>query len=161
MFEYTSNENVTRYLEWKHHMNINETRSFINKTLHDYEIVENAFLWAIELVSVKKLIGVVRIYDYSPRNRRAEISYILNPAYQGNGYIGEAINSIFDFCFNTVKVSRIQAKCEINNSASEKVMNRIGMIREGILRNYFYMDGQSKDALLYAITDDMYLNNQK
>ena len=158
MYEYTSDKRVTRYLEWQHHTKISQTISFIENVIEEYDTIENAYLWAIELISESKLIGVVRIYDYSPQNKRAEISYIMNPAYQGNGYIGEAIDSIFDYCFNTLKINRIQAKCFSNNTASEKVMKKTGMLHEGIMRKYVYIDGQYEDALLYAITEESYRN---
>ena len=158
MYEYTSDHRVTQYLEWQHHTKISQTRSFIENVIGEYDTAKNAYLWAIELISESKLIGVVRIYDYSPQNKRAEISYIMNPAYQGNGYIGEAIDSIFDYCFNTLKINRIQAKCFSNNTASEKVMKKTGMLHEGIMRKYVYIDGQYEDAVLYAITEESYRN---
>jgi ribosomal-protein-alanine N-acetyltransferase len=159
MFEYTSNPDVTKYLEWNHHKDISLTRSFINKAIANYENDKTSFLWAIELGVESALIGVVRIYDYSHQNRRAEISYILNPRYHGNGYISEAIDMVLRFCFDNLLVGRIQAKCDANNIASEKVMNKAGMLREGIMRNYFFAEGEYKDALLYAITVDDYQKN--
>lgn len=156
MFEYTSDARVTKYLEWSHHIEIDQARYFITKILKEYDNEKHAFLWAIELVSDAKMIGVIRIYDYSPQNKRAEISYILNPAYQGKGYIGEAIGIFLNYCFNNLDITRIQAKCSTDNIASEKVMQKVGMHHEGIMRKYFYIDGLIKDALLYAVTDESY-----
>jgi len=161
MYEYTSDAKITKYLEWSHHTEISQTRSFIIRALEAYENEKHAFLWAIELVSEAKMIGVMRIFDYSPQNKRAEISYILNPAFQGKGYIGEAIDIFLNYCFNDMSIQRIQAKCDIDNGSSEKVMQKAGMHREGIMKKYFFMDNEFKDALLYAITDNMYQNNQK
>jgi len=161
MYEYTSDPKVTQYLEWSEHTQISLTRSFVISALEAYEIEKHAFLWAIELISEAKMIGVIRVFDYSPKNKRAEISYILNPAYQGKGYIGEAIDIFLNFCFNDLSIHRIQAKCDIDNVSSEKVMQKAGMLREGIMKKYFFMYDQIKDALLYAITDNMYQNNQK
>jgi ribosomal-protein-alanine N-acetyltransferase len=156
MYEYTSDASVTKYLEWSQHTEIDQTRLFVTKTLKEYDNEKHAFLWGIELVSEAKLIGVIRIYDYSPQNKRAEISYILNPNFQGKGYIGEAIDSVLSYCFNTNNLGRVQAKCFANNTASEKVMKKAGMQYEGTLRNYYFFDDQFIDASLYAITGDIH-----
>jgi len=161
MYEYTSDPKVTQYLEWPEHTQISLTKSFVINAIEAYEIEKHAFLWAIELISEAKMIGVIRVFDYSPKNKRAEISYILNPAYQGKGYIGEAIDTFLNYCFYDLSIQRIQAKCTIDNVSSEKVMQKAGMQREAIMKKFFYMDDEFKDALLYAVTDTMYQNIQK
>ena len=161
MYEYTSDPKVTRHLEWPEHTEMSLTEAFVINAIETYEFEKHAFLWAIELTSEAKMIGVIRVLDYSPKNKRAEISYILNPAYQGKGYIGEAIDTFLNYCFQDLSIQRIQAKCTIDNVSSEKVMQKAGMQREAIMKKYFYINDEYKDALLYAVTDDMYQNIQK
>lgn len=152
MFEYTKDSEVTKFLSWDAHRNINQTMDFINNTLKEYEGIKS-YPYAIELKSVHKFIGVIRAYDIDNHNKRCEISYILNPEFQGNGYMVEAINLFITHCFNQIGFFRIQAKCMITNNNSEKLMQRLGMEYEGVLKNYWVYKGTVQDAKLYAITN--------
>ena len=151
MFEYTSNNQITKYLEWEPHTSISQTQDFIGSALNAYNQINNAFLWGIEEKKDKKLIGVVRVFDFSKKNSRAEISYILNPFYQGKGYMVESIKTVLKFCFHELKINRIQAKCTSDNIASEWIMKKTGMKNEGLLKEFFRINGEKKDALIYSI----------
>ncbi|MBN1414284.1 MAG: GNAT family N-acetyltransferase [Bacteroidales bacterium] len=159
MFEYSSNPEVTKYLEWDAHKDIKQTKHFIERSISENKNSDNSFVWGIELKEHAKLIGVLRIYDYSPKNRRAEISYILNPAYSGKGYMSEAILLLFEFCFTKCNLNRIQAKCSVFNTGSEKVMQRTGMLYEGLMKEYTCIHEKFHNELLYAITSDGYFKN--
>lgn len=160
MFEYTSNQEVTKYLEWDSHINIAQTREFISRTMNDYNTKEYSFTWGIEYVDIPKLIGVIRIYDYIPVYGRAEISYIMNPDFQGRGIMSEAILKILSYCFNELKLVRIQAKCSTSNSGSVKLLQKIGMTREGCLRKFLKLGNIYHDSYIYAITSDDYLEKK-
>jgi len=152
MFEYTSNPVVCKYLEWDAHTNKGQVLSFINQVIDEYENDNTTFLWGIELLNEKKLIGVLRIFDLSIRNHRGEISYILNPEYHGKGYMVESLKALFSHYFSKTDIIRVQAKCVADHKASEKVMINSGMLYEGLLKNYFIIENNSVDAVLYAIT---------
>lgn len=150
MFEYTKDSEVTKFLSWDAHTSINQTTDFIKNTIKEYDGIRS-YPYAIEIKGERKFIGIVRAYDIDSHNKRCEISYILNPAFQGNGYMVEAINLFANHCFNQIGFLRIQAKCMIANNNSEKLMQRLGMEYEGILRNYWVYKGTVQDAKLYAI----------
>lgn len=151
MFEYTSNSEVTKYLSWNEHKNIEQTKIFINNTLPEYEGVKS-YPYAIELKSMKKFIGVLRVYDIDYGNKHCEISYILNPTFQNQGLMVEAINAFISHCFSELGFIRIQAKCMVENENSEKLMKRVGMEFEGVLKNYWIYKGKMLDAKIFAIT---------
>jgi ribosomal-protein-alanine N-acetyltransferase len=163
MYEYTSNPEVCKYLEWDAHTEKDQVVSFINLIMDEYETDNTKFLWGIELLNEKKLIGVLRIFDLSIKNHRGEVSYILNPNYQGKGYMVESLKAFFSYCFRKTDIIRIQAKCVSDHKASEKVMINSGMSYEGLLKNYFILEDKSVDAVLYAITlfqyNDSYLKS--
>lgn len=152
MFEYTSNEEVTKYLSWNSHTNIIQTVNFINRTLIEYNETKS-YPYAIELISSGKMIGVLRAYDIDFGNKHCEISYILNPDYQSKGYMVEAIKAFVNHSFNEVGFVRIQAKCMIHNESSEKLMKRVGMEFEGVLRKCWIYKGVALDAKIFAITN--------
>jgi [ribosomal protein S5]-alanine N-acetyltransferase len=152
MYEYTSDNETTRYLEWDSHNDIKQTYQFIESSINLNKTSTISYVWGIELIQESKLIGVLRIYDYSIKDKRAEISYILNPNYSGEGYMTEAIELLFGYAFNKLTLNRIQAKCSVFNKGSEKVMKKTGMLFEGLMREYSYIKGEFHDELLYSIT---------
>lgn len=151
MFEYSSKAEVTQFLSWNAHTTIHQTQEFISRTLCEYNDTKS-YPYAIVLRSSNKMIGVLRAYDINFSNKNCEISYILNPEYQNNGYMVEAINIFVGHCFNDVGFLRIQAKCMVDNESSEKLMRRIGMQFEGVLKKCWIYKGKVLDAKLYAIT---------
>jgi [ribosomal protein S5]-alanine N-acetyltransferase len=161
MFEYTSNQLVSRYLNWSPHEDITETYNFISQVMKKYESVETEFTYGIELKSEKKLIGVLKILNISYYNKRGEFTSILNPSYQSKGYMGEAWQGLLDFCFNTIGLNRIQSHVTIENIASINKNIKAGLILEGRLKDYMVLKGEYKDVLVYAITSDAFKNKTK
>ena len=155
MYEYTSNPQVSRYLSWNPHTDIKQTENYIKSVISEYDFA-NSYVWALDLKEVHKLIGVVRIFDVCYSNKRGEISYIMNPKFQGKGLMIEAIVTVVDFCFNKLKFNRIQARCTTDNLSSEHVMQKIGMKYEGTLKDYWINKGSPADAKFYALTAKNY-----
>lgn len=150
MFEYTSNPEITRFLSWEPHTEITQARLYISHLIENYQL-STCYAWAIELRDIKKLIGIVRIFDVSFTNKRGELSYILNPAFQGKGFAVEAIRAVIEFCIGQVGLNRIQARCTPANFPSERVIQKLGMRYEGTLRDYWINKGIFTDAKLFAL----------
>ena len=157
MFEYTSNPEVARFLSWEPHSVISETQQYIARLIENYN-QNNCYAWAIEISELEKFIGIVRIFDVSFANRRGELSYILNPAFQGKGLAAEAIKAVIDFCLIELRLNRIQAKCTPDNYPSERVIQKLGMRYEGTLKEFWINKGILTDAKIYALTAADYLN---
>ncbi len=150
MYEYTSDPEVSKHLSWDSHTDIQQTIGYIESLLAQYD-TEHSYNWAIEIKEYKKFIGIVRLFDISMPNKRGELSYIMNPAFQGRGLITEAIQAIVDLCFHRLGLNRLQARCTQENVASEKVMKKLGMTYEGTLYEYWINKGVPENAKLYAI----------
>lgn len=149
MFEYTSASEVSRFLNWRPHRVIGETRSWIASKLARQE--EDDLLLGIELRESCKLIGTVRAYRFDALSGSCEISYALNPLYQGLGYMGEALRGLADLCFEKTGVSRIVACVDGENDASAHVARRLGMTRAP--REDFVVPIKGEDRLqhVYAL----------
>jgi ribosomal-protein-alanine N-acetyltransferase len=65
----------------------------------------------------------------------------------------EAISTFVNHSFNEVGLVRIQAKCMVQNDSSEKLMKRVGMEFEGVLRKCWIYKGVVLDAKIFAITN--------
>lgn len=152
MFDYTSLADSTKYLGWNPHTELEQTVNFIKEVELKYGTMQSEFSWGIELIAENKMIGVVKMFDINYSTKRCEVSYILNPKFQGKGYINEAVSAVIDFAFNTMGFFRVQARCSNDNKASERVMQKSNMLYEGLLKKYWYIKGEHKDVVLYAIT---------
>lgn len=155
MFEYTQNPVSSSYLKWTAHTNITQTREFIRQILANYQSKEN-FLWGISLQETGKLIGAVHLFDVHIGDGNAELSYIINPAFQGKGYASEAVRAVIRYALDTMNLIRVQARCDVENIASEQVMIKSGMQYEGTLRKSFFIKGRYRDFKLYSIVREVF-----
>jgi [ribosomal protein S5]-alanine N-acetyltransferase len=147
MFEYGSDEEVSRYVTWDTHKTTNHTKDFIEFVLSKYEKGEVA-PWGIELKENGKLIGTVDFVSWSPHHNNAEIGYVLSRAYWGMGITTEAAYELIGFGFEHMELVRIQARCFIKNTGSERVMEKLGMTFEGIIRKGMFAKGKHQDLRL-------------
>lgn len=149
MFEFTSIPEVSDYLAWEYHKSVKEDEEFIRNCLENDS--DESIHIGIELIEKNKLIGCLHIYNISHKHKRAEISYILSPLFQGQGFATEAVNTLVVQLF-TKGFRRVQALCILFNTKSEKLMKRCGMKKEGILENYALLnDGNSYPMVIYSI----------
>ncbi len=80
-----------------------------------------------------------------------EIGYFLLPVHWGKGYASEMACALVDGCFGTMGLHRISASCNAGNKASEHVMQKAGMTKEGVFRKARYKNDEWHDELRYAI----------
>jgi len=150
IFAYASDPEVTRYLIWEPHQSLADSRAFIAAAVGRYEAGIVA-PWGIELKREKKIIGTCDYISLSVGHERAEIGYALSRTYWGQGLMSEAVRKIIAFGFEVKGFNRIQAVCETTNIASARVMEKVGMSFEGILRQYLIQRKTPRDVKMYAI----------
>lgn len=151
IYSYSCKDQVSKYTIWDTHRSINDTESYINTVIYKYQNGEPSD-WGIIDLSTNKLIGTIGWVYINPTHYRAEIGYALSPTYWNKGIITEAARSVLQFGFNYLSLNRIEARCHLENVTSERVMQKIGMYFEGILRDYLWAYTQSVSVKLYSIT---------
>jgi len=80
-----------------------------------------------------------------------EIGYGITPNERGKDYCTEAVKIAVDYLFLSKPIVRIQAHTNVNNIASQRVMEKAGFRREGVVRKRIFMRGEWKDEFLYSI----------
>lgn len=113
----------------------------------------DTYYWAIVEKESGKAVGEIFVNDYSEKNRVAELWWTVGPRFKGKGYATEAAKAIVSHLFNEVGFHRVWAKCVDGNIGSERVMQKCGMGREGVMREYFYDDktDEYKDLVVYSV----------
>ncbi len=108
----------------------------------------DAFL-AVVLKAEDKMVGHLYFSRMEPLEFRTwELGYIFNPRYRSRGYCTEASRSVVEFGFRALQAHRIVAFCDPRNAASWRVLEKIGMQREGHFRQKaFFRRGQDGSPL--------------
>ncbi len=153
MHRYASDPETVRYMGWGQN-NREDTRNFMQRVIASQkEEPRKNFEVAVTLKERNTLIGGGRISISDERHREGFIGYILNRDFWGQGYATELAQALIAFGFEKLGLHRIYATCDIENKASAHVMEKIGMQREGRLREHRLQGKNWRDQYLYAILD--------
>jgi RimJ/RimL family protein N-acetyltransferase len=105
--------------------------------------------WAVVLRGADRLVGAIGL-TLKSEQRRAEMGYWIGLPYWNNGYATEAAAAVVAYGFDTLRLHRIHACHLARNPASGRVMQKVGMIREGTLRGHVRMGGVFEDVVVYG-----------
>lgn len=106
---------------------------------------------AITLTGEDQAIGYVGLNGISKASQSAELGYWIGEPYWGKGLMTEAAQLLVDYGFRELGLNRIKARCRADNRRSYRVMEKLGMQHEGLMRQEAYRDGQFHDQRHYAI----------
>lgn len=153
IFELT-NKNAAR-LEMHFPSLINKTDSLPKTQVYIEEKIKNwnkhkeyAYLISFE----NNIIGHFNIKDINWTNNTAEFSYWIDIDYENKGIMTKIIKHKINYLFSQTTICKIVARCKVNNTASEKVMQKCGMQYEGTIHQNNFSSGLlSVDIYLYSI----------
>lgn len=91
---------------------------------------------------------------------RAELGYWIGAPFWGNGYATEAALEVLNYGFTVMKLNKINATHMVHNPASGRVMEKIGMTTEGLLKQHVHKDGKFIDLAAYAILAENWQQKQ-
>jgi RimJ/RimL family protein N-acetyltransferase len=140
---------VTRFLTWRPHENIGQTESMLAKAITEWD-GDARFHFMITLKN-GDLIGRIQLHI---EGHRVELGYVINKSFQGRGYMTETVRAIIDWAFQQPNIYRVYATTSVDNIASQRVMENVGMLREGLLRKYIVhpnISDEPRDSYIYAI----------
>ena len=148
--EYAQDPEVTRYVSWGAHADLDETREYVRMCLLAWD-VGKAFHWVIERNDDKQVLGMMIA---RAGGEKWELGYVLARAHWGQGYMTEALKALIIWGLKQKEIYRIWAVCDVDNVASARVMEKAGMQREGILRRWSVhpnLSPEPRDSYCYAI----------
>lgn len=148
---WSQDKEVTRYLTWRPHQRIEQTNEFIQGCLSAWK-QETRFPYMITLQNNHEVIGMI---DPRIEGSKVGIGYVAGRAHWGKGYIPEATRAIIDWAFQQTSIYRVYATTDVENLASQRVLEKVHMQCEGILRKYIIHPNLSdipRDSYIYAIT---------
>jgi len=106
---------------------------------------------AIDGNSDGAFIGWCSLTRWNPDYRSAALGYCLNDAAWGHGYATEAARALLDWAFHTLDLNRVQAETDTRNLASARVLEKLGFVREGELREDCIVNGDVSDSWIFGL----------
>ncbi|MFD1451202.1 GNAT family N-acetyltransferase [Oceanobacillus sojae] len=152
VYDYASDPELTPFLTWESHETLADTEAFMEFLFAQYKKGTGG-AWAIVWKGKHRVIGTMDL-NWNPKHYSAEIAYVLSREYWRKGIGTEAAKAVLRFGFEELKLERIYARCHLDNIASYKLMEKSGMIYEGILRKSMQRKGKQEDIRIYSILKD-------
>ena len=106
---------------------------------------------AVDRVSDGAFIGWCSLTRWNPDYRSASMGYCLDDAAWGHGYATEAAGALLQWAFDTLDLNRVQAETDTRNAASARVLEKLGFVREGTLREDCVVNGEVSDSWVYGL----------
>jgi RimJ/RimL family protein N-acetyltransferase len=152
---YRSSEQVARFQSWDAPYPREEGERFIRETAaDDPDTAGEWFQFAVALRSSGQLIGDCAAMPHADDPRQCDIGFTLSSEHQGHGYASEAVRLLLTYLFTARAKHRITAYCDPRNAPSVALLERLGMRREGHLRESTWAKGEWTDDLVYALLHD-------
>lgn len=155
MFDYARRADVTRFLTWSPHRDRDYTRQYLEYLGSRYA-AGDFYDWAVVLRSEKRMIGTCGFTRIDLSNNSGEIGYVINPDYSGKGIATEAAARVLEFGFRELSLHRIEARHMKGNSASHRVMEKLGMKEEGTFREAYLVNGRYRTVTVCSMLDTEY-----
>jgi ribosomal-protein-alanine N-acetyltransferase len=106
---------------------------------------------AIDRASDGAFVGWCGLTGWNPDYRSASLGYVLGDAMWGHGYATEAAHAVLKWAFDTLDLNRVQAETDTRNVASARVLEKVGFVREGTLREDCVVNGEVSDSWVFGL----------
>ena len=136
---WATDEKVTRFLAWEVHESVEKTKEILTQWVDEYDSLEY-YHWAIEYENMP--VGGINLHAISNKSWRGDLGYNIGSKWWNLGLMTEAARAVVDFAFGEIGMNKVCAWHDTENIGSGRVMQKIGMIREG----HFFKHSRRKDG---------------
>jgi len=119
-----------------------------------FEKPRPSYTWKIVLKQDNRFIGLAGLFLSNDKFKLGEIYYKIDPEYWGHGYATETAKCMIKACFEEMDLHKVEAGVATENIRSIRVLEKVGMVREGLRRKILPIRGEWKDNYHYAIVAD-------
>ena len=150
MFTYLSDQEVVQHMGLEPYKSVEDVLEEIDWYKSIWE-KGTGIRWCITLKNEDTVIGSCGFLNRQPKHYKSEIGYELSRKYWGQGIAGEALEAVLAYGFQHLNLERIEALIEPLNISSQKLVEKHGFLREGLLRHHEYTCGKFDDLYMYSI----------
>lgn len=148
---YQRDPRYLRFYEWTERSEA-DVRAFVQQFI-DQQAESPRIEIQLAIILGGEVVGIVGLRRASAGARVADTGFELAPQCWGRGYATEAARALLGYGFAELGLHRVTAHCVAENTASARVLERLGMRREGRLREHEFFEGRWWDTLLYGILE--------
>ncbi len=142
--EWATDDEVTKYMMWNSYTSRSDAESFFTNVVEKHA-------WFKAICLGEKVIGSITLdKGKGAHSCKAELGYVISRKYWGNGFATQAIKLAIEMGFSDLDVERIEALVEPNNIGSQRVLEKNGFTKEGLLKKCVVQKGIVKDRFLYS-----------
>ena len=149
-FSIFSDRETARYLSRPAMTGRAQAEDFVNRVRTSYG-TGSAISLAVERMSDAAVIGECVLFSFHAQSRRAEIGYTLGREYWSQGYRGEALVALIEIAFGPLDLIRLEADIDPRNGPSARILERLGFVKEGFVRERWIVAGEVSDTALYGL----------
>lgn len=161
VFKYSGDSENTYFMDWGPESRENVIGFIHSRLAAQIDPDRSVFDFAVCLKETGELIGAIGLFMFRDR-MQADLGYIFNKDFWGQGYAAEAARGMLKFGFMNIDLHRITARCDSANQASENVMKAVGMRFEGEMKSSVYTNvngrKQWRSEKHYALLQREFLN---
>jgi RimJ/RimL family protein N-acetyltransferase len=159
---YRNDPDVARYQGWAVPYPLERAQRRLVEMVEEHPDTPGEwFQFAVALAGTDELIGDCGVHIPDDDPRQAEIGFTFAVAWQGKGYATEAVRRLLDYLFDACGKHRVVAACDARNVRSAALLRRVGMRREGLLRQAVWAKGEWTDEELYAVLREEWAPGQR
>ena len=150
LFALQSNAHVLRYWDSPPWTDPARAERFLANSRQLAEDGSGARL-AVDRASDTSFLGWCSLSRWNPEYRSASLGYCFAEEAWGHGYATEAARALLQWAFDTLDLNRVQAEVDTRNAASARVLEKLGFLREGTLREDCVVNGEVSDSWVYGL----------
>jgi len=150
LLNYLSNKDVMKHIGLESFKSIDDAWNEISWYQSIFE-KKTGIRWGITLKGQEEVIGSCGFLNLASQHYRSEIGIELSKEHWGKGIASEAFEAVIKYGFEQMNLHRIEALIEPPNLSSQRLAERQGFIREGLLRSYEFTVGKFDDLYMYSL----------
>ncbi len=150
IYSYRSDVVENKYQGW-HPASMEEVRDYMSHMPKHLDVADTCFQFVMITVDGNQLIGDMGIVFTNQDKMQAEVGCTLHKDYQGKGYATEALGAMVNYLFLTLNKHRVIASVDPRNTASIRLIERLGFRQEAHFRQSYYLRGEWVDDIIYAM----------
>ncbi len=148
LHDIASRPDVTRFVPWEPR-DEQTVREVLERRVDGSQ--EGVSIAVVPRAATETLIGDISLFPFAPEHGTAEFGFIFHPDHHGRGLATEACAAVLEIAFERLDLHRMVGRCDVRNTASVRLMERLGMRREAHLIENEFLKGEWTDEFDYAI----------
>jgi N-acetyltransferase len=157
LFELASDPDVTRFFSWGPYSHPKEAETYIGSLAT--KRVQGSMLEFVIVHQADGVIGVTGLSEFSLRDRRAVVGTWHGRRWWGTGANRQSKALVLALAFRGLGLERVTAWCGTDNGRSQTALERLGFVREGVLRHWHVHAGEPKDVIAYGMLRGEYMGS--